>query len=332
VPLVELVPGRLFEGKILEKGSAASARRCSQNRQGCARAPDCKGVRSAIANGETRDETVADSTAEIAAAPRARTSWMDVFKRPRFYRSIISLVVFLVGWELLGRYVLTNKLFFVPISDVAVVFWKLVQNGQLGVDAAASFTAIAYGMALAVIFGVAFGVVLGASRTVADYSEVYLNALYSTPLVAVAPLLILWLGIGLASKVAVVFLISVFPIVISTAAGIRNVDRNFLDVARAFGATKFQIVSKVLVPAALPFVITGIRLAIGRAIVGVVVGELFGATAGLGFLIATAGQTFDVPDLFVGVLCLAFAGVSLTWMVQAIENRLVRGRPQGLES
>lgn len=257
---------------------------------------------------------------------------MDVFKRPRFYRSIISLVVFLVGWELLGRYVLTNKLFFVPISDVAVAFWKLVQNGQLGVDAAASFTAIAYGMALAVIFGVAFGVVLGASRTVADYSEVYLNALYSTPLVAVAPLLILWLGIGLASKVAVVFLISVFPIVISTAAGIRNVDRNFLDVARAFGATKFQIVSKVLVPAALPFVITGIRLAIGRAIVGVVVGELFGATAGLGFLIATAGQTFDVPDLFVGVLCLAFAGVSLTWMVQAIENRLVRGRPQGLES
>jgi NitT/TauT family transport system permease protein len=268
----------------------------------------------------------------MAVPPRARASWVDAFKRPRFYRSMISLVVFLVGWELLGRYVLTNKLFFVPISDVAIAFWKLVLNGQLGVDAAASFTAIAYGMALAVIFGVAFGVVLGASRTVADYSEVYLNALYSTPLVAIAPLLILWLGIGLASKVAVVFLISVFPIVISTAAGIRNVDRNFLDVARAFGATKFQIVRKVLVPAALPFVITGIRLAIGRAIVGVVVGELFGATAGLGFLIATAGQTFDVPDLFVGVLCLAFAGVSLTWMVQAIENRLVRWRPQGLES
>jgi ABC-type nitrate/sulfonate/bicarbonate transport system permease component len=252
-------------------------------------------------------------------------------RRPRVYRSLISLVVFMVGWELIGRYVLTNKLFFVPLSDVAVAFVKLSLSGELEKHVAASFTAIGYGMALAIVVGITFGILLGASRVVADYTEVYINALYATPLVAIAPLLILWLGIGLGSKIAVVFLISVFPIVISTASGVRNVDAHFLDVAHAFGATRTQIVFKVLIPAGLPFVITGVRLAIGRAIVGVVIGELFGASAGLGYLIFTAGQTFDVPALFVGVICLAFAGVSLTWLLQWLEQRIIRWKPVKLE-
>ncbi len=251
--------------------------------------------------------------------------------RPRVYRSLISLVIFLVGWEFVGRFLLTNKLFFVPLSDVVVAFVKLSLDGELEKDVAASFTAIGYGMALAIVVGISFGIFLGASRAVADYTEVYINALYSTPLVAVAPLLILWLGIGLGSKIAVVFLISVFPIIISTASGVRNVDAHFLDVAHAFGATRRQIVFKVLIPAGLPFVITGVRLAIGRAIVGVVIGELFGASAGLGYLIFTAGQTFDVPALFVGVICLAFAGVSLTWMLQWLERRVIRWKPVELE-
>ena len=268
-----------------------------------------------------------------ATAPNASFAERTVraLTRPRVYRPLISLVVLLVGWELLGRYVLTNKLFFVPLSDVIASLVTLTLNGELETHVAASFKAIGYGMALAILFGISFGILLGASRMVADYTEVYINALYSTPLVAIAPLLILWLGIGIGSKIAVVFLISVFPIVISTASGVRNVDAHFLDVARAFGATRWQIVSKVLIPAGLPFVLTGVRLAIGRAIVGVVVGELFGASAGLGYLIFTAGQTFDVPALFVGVICLAFAGVSLTWILQQLEKRLIRWKPVALE-
>jgi NitT/TauT family transport system permease protein len=247
------------------------------------------------------------------------------------WRSLISLVIVLGGWELIGQYVLTNKLFFVPLSDVLRAIVELWQKGELQRHIGASFKAIGYGMTLAGVVGVSFGIVMGASRTVADYTEVYLNALYSTPLVAIAPLLILWLGIGIASKIAVVFLISVFPIVISTASGVRNVEHHYIDVARAFGAARNQIVAKVMIPAALPFVLTGIRLAIGRAIVGVVVGELFGANAGLGYLIYTSGQTFDVPSLFAGVLCLAFAGVSLTWLLQKLETRLVRWKPAPLE-
>jgi ABC-type nitrate/sulfonate/bicarbonate transport system permease component len=270
-----------------------------------------------------------------AAVPAARIGLVNRFfqaiKRPRFRRSLISLIVVVAGWEFIGQYVLTNRLFFVPLSDVIGAIVELSGTGELQRHIGASFKAIAYGMALAIVVGIALGILLGVSRMVADYSEVYLNALYATPLVAIAPLLILWLGIGIASKVAVVFLISVFPILISTASGVRNVDKYYLDVALAFGADRTQVVSKVLVPAALPFLLTGIRLAIGRAIVGVVVGELFGASAGLGFLIYTSGQTFDVPALFAGVLCLAFAGVSLTWILQTLERRLVRWKPSPLE-
>ncbi len=251
--------------------------------------------------------------------------------RPRFWRPLISLVVVLAGWQLLGQYVLTNKLFFVPLSDVVRAIITLAESGELQRDFQASFEAIFYGMVLAAVFGIVFGILIGANRTFADYTEVYLNALYATPLVAVAPLLILWLGIGIASKVAVVFLISVFPIVISTASGVRNVDAHYLEVARAFGARESQIVTKVMIPAALPFVLTGIRLAIGRAIVGVVVGEMFGASAGLGFLIYTSGQTFDVPTLFAAVLCLAFAGVLLTWLVQKLETSLARWKHSSIE-
>ncbi|MDO8533943.1 MAG: ABC transporter permease, partial [Xanthobacteraceae bacterium] len=204
-----------------------------------------------------------------AAVPAVRTGlarrFFQAVKRPRFRRSLISLIVVLAGWELTGQYVLTNRLFFAPLSDVIGAIVELSGTGELQRHIGASFKAIAYGMALAIVVGIALGILLGVSRMVADYSEVYLNALYATPLVAIAPLLILWLGIGIASKVAVVFLISVFPILISTASGVRNVDKYFLDVALAFGADRTQIVSKVLVPAALPFLLTGIRLAIGRA-------------------------------------------------------------------
>lgn len=282
-----------------------------------------------------------DLTAAAAGKNRGRTSGglfggalgraVRSLSRPRVYRPLISLVVFLVGWQLIGLYVLTNKLFFVPPTDVAVAFMKLSANGELWKDAVASFTAIGYGMALAIAMGISFGILLGASRVVADYTEVYVNALYATPLVAVAPLLILWLGIGIGSKIAVVFLISVFPVIISTASGVRNVDAHLLDVAHSFGATRTQVIFKVLIPAGLPFVLTGIRLAIGRAIVGVVIGELFGASAGLGYLIFTAGQTFNVPELFVGVICLAFAGVSLTWLLQWLEKRIIRWKPVELE-
>ena len=241
-------------------------------------------------------------------------------------RPLISLVVLLVGWELAGRYVLTNPLFFAPISSVAVAAAELWRSGELQKHMLVSFSELLYGVAAAVVFGIALGVIVGISQRVRDYTEIYITALYATPLVAVAPILILWLGIGIVSKAAVVFLTAVFPILINTAAGVRGADAALIEVADSFAATRRQIIAKVLVPSAVPFMLTGIRLAIGRGIVGVVVGELFGARAGLGYLIFTAGQTFDVPALFVGVITLALAGVGLTWAAELVERYALRWR------
>ncbi|HEU5019135.1 MAG TPA: ABC transporter permease [Pseudolabrys sp.] len=257
-----------------------------------------------------------------ARAPKV-LAW---FAQRKTRRSIISVLVIVAAWELVGRFVLTNPLFFAPLSAVVEAGIRLWQSGELQKDIIASFSAVAYGMILAIVAGIIIGVLSGASRAFREYTDSFFTALYATPLVAVAPILILWFGIGIASKIAVVFLMAVFPILISTAAGISNTEPTFIEVARSFGATRLQIIRKVMIPAAVPFVITGIRLAIGRAIVGVVVGELFGARAGLGFLIFTSGQTFDVPALFLGVLLLALAGVVLTGAMKWIEARVAGWR------
>jgi len=246
-------------------------------------------------------------------------------------RTIVSVIVLLVAWELLGRYVLTNRLFFAPPSDVVMAAIGLWSTGELQTHIVTSFTELFLGMVLAIISGVVIGVIQGVSVRVRDYTEIYVTILFATPLVAVAPLLILWMGIGIASKVMVVLLTAVFPVVINTSAGIRATDAVLIEVARSFCANRFQVITKVLLPSSLPYVLAGVRLAVGRGIVGVVVGELFGAQAGLGYLIQTAGQTFDVPALFVGVFTLAGAGVLLTWLARVAETRTLRWRRNLLE-
>lgn len=241
-------------------------------------------------------------------------------------RALTTLVLILVGWELLGRYVLTDPLFFAPLSEVAAAAVRLWQSGELQTHIWVSFSELFEGVAVAIVFGIAIGVGIGTSERAREYTEVYITALYATPLVAVTPLLILWLGIGIVSKAAVVFLTAVFPILINTASGIRATDAQLIEVAQSFCGTRAQIIAKVMLPSAVPFMLTGIRLGIGRGIVGVVVGELFGARAGLGYLIFTSGQTFDVPALFVGIITLAVMGVGLTFAAQLVERHALRWR------
>lgn len=264
----------------------------------------------------------------IAEVPAAAvpTSAKTTRSRLRTRRTVISVVLLLVIWEGVGRYWLTNRLFFAPPSEVILAAHRLWLTGELQKDILVSFTELLVGMVLAIVIGVVIGVLQGISVRVRDYTEIYVTILFATPLVAIAPLFILWMGIGLWSKIVVVLLTAVFPIIINTSAGIRATDFVLIEVARSFCATNFQVITKVLLPSSLPFILAGIRLATGRGIVGVVVGELFGAQAGLGNLIQTSGQTFDVPALFVGVFTLAGAGVLLTALARFAEQRALRWR------
>jgi NitT/TauT family transport system permease protein len=265
----------------------------------------------------------------VAAPSRAAPAWERWLTRERvtaIRRPLTTLVVILAAWEILARTVLTNRLFFAPPTEVALAALRLWRTGELQHHIAVSFSELIYGVLLAIVIGTLIGVLVGISQRVQAYTEIYITALYATPLVAVAPLIILWLGIGIASKIAVVFLTAVFPILINTIAGVRATEALLIEVAQSFCATRAQIITKVTLPSAVPFILTGIRLGIGRGIVGVVVGELFGAQAGLGFLILTAGQAFDVPSLFVGIVTLAVAGVGLTFAAGLVERRVLRWR------
>jgi NitT/TauT family transport system permease protein len=249
---------------------------------------------------------------------------MSAAKRRRLRRQVIAAIVVIVGWEAIGRYGTSTDLFFAPLSSIILAGVKLWQSGDLQADIAASFQAFGYGMLIATVVGIVLGVLIAVNQAARDYIDPYVSALYATPLVAIAPLVILWFGLGVTSKVAVVFITAVFPVLINTSVGIRQTDANLIEVAHSFGATRGQVIRKVLVPSSIPFVVAGIRLAVGRGIVGVVVGELFGAQAGLGYLIFVSGQTFDVASLFVGVLLLAFAGVGLTALVHWVEGRVAK--------
>jgi NitT/TauT family transport system permease protein len=185
-----------------------------------------------------------------------------------------------------------------------------------------SAQALVAGLALANVLGTLLGLLMGRYRFVDQVLDVQINALYATPNVALIPLLILWFGLGLIAKVVIIFLAAFFPIIVNTYAGVRNVSRGLIEVAQAEGANEAQIFTKIVLPASLPFITTGVRLAMGRAVVGMVVAQLFTAISGLGGAIIVYGNAFRTDKLFVIIIVLALLGVALTESVRWLETRL----------
>jgi NitT/TauT family transport system permease protein len=243
-------------------------------------------------------------------------------------RGIISILAAAGLWELAGRTFWNNPLFFAPLSAVIAKGITLWQNGTLPTDIAVSFEEFFIGFVIATVVGIGIGVVMASSKPICQLIDPWVSMLYSTPFVAVAPLLTLWLGIGLAAHVAVVFITAVFPILINTYAGLANSDKDLIEVGHSFGANKIQIFSKIQFPGALPFIVAGLRQGIARGLVGVVVAELFGSHSGLGYLILISGQQFDPPGLFVGILLFALAGIATVEAVKFIEKRMAPWRAQ----
>ncbi len=229
----------------------------------------------------------------------------------------------LLLWELVGRFVIQNSLFLATPSQTALALAKLWQEGALQQHAWVSTQEFVLGYVIAVVLGIPIGLVTASSRHTAAVLNPWIAGLYATPIIALAPLLILWFGIGIWSKVAVVVSLVLFPVIINTEAGVRNADRQLIEAVRSFGASQMQIFRMVSLPSALPFILAGLRLGVGRGLIGVVVGELFGARAGLGFMITQAAESFNMPQLFAGVVVLAAAGIVLTAAFAALGRRLV---------
>jgi ABC-type nitrate/sulfonate/bicarbonate transport system permease component len=241
----------------------------------------------------------------------------------------ISVALFLLTWELVGNTLqLINPMFMSAPSLIWKAAVQLFGSGEIWNDLRVSGIEFAWGYGLSVLVGVPFGIANGWYKKFAYICDPFVNAMNATPRVALLPLVIIWLGIGILSKVGIIFLGAVFPLIINTRDGVKTTPSNLLTAARSFGASEWQIFRSVVIPSTVPFILTGLRLAIGRALIGVMVGELYAATAGIGFMITVAGATFQTDKVFVGVLIFAITGMLATEVVDRAEKKFDKWRPK----
>ena len=237
-------------------------------------------------------------------------------------------VLFLIGcWEFILTYIFpVDPFFFTKPSLIGAAFKEQVQGSKLWHDLAVSSQAFLWGFTFAVIVGIPVGLVMGWRRRVEYSLDPFLTALYASPLVALAPLFIIVFGVGVLGKAALVFLLAIFPFIFNTFAGVKSTDALLINVIRSFGGTEKDLYLKVILPSTMPYIIAGGRIAIGRGLVGIIVGEFYAASEGIGFAISQAGDTYRLPDMFVGIIILSLIAIILTELMRWLELTLAPWR------
>ena len=243
--------------------------------------------------------------------------------RQNHLAGILSVLGGLLFWELVSRLLVANALFLAAPSQIAYAIYSLAVTGELGRHVTISALEFAIGYVIASLIGIGFGFGMASNARFKQAMQPWISGFYATPTIALAPLFILWLGIGIWSKVLVVIFLVLFPVTINTEAGLRTTSDRLIEMLKSFGASRSQIFFKVSLPSALPFILAGLKLGIGRGLIGVVVAELFGSRAGLGRLISQSADAFNMPELFAGVIVLAVAGITMTAGFGWLEKRLV---------
>jgi NitT/TauT family transport system permease protein len=253
------------------------------------------------------------------APPAAAAKKAQWWEWPKLFRyGFVALI--LLAWELVGPFV--NPIFFSYPSKIALAFYETTANGELPYFLAQSLEVMSYGLITAILVGIPLGIAMARFRWLDWALDLPINAFYATPLVALVPLLVLWFGIYLKAKIIVVFLFAVFPILINTYQGVRECDKNMLEVAHSFRSSEWNMWRDVLLPFALPYIIAGIRLAIGRGLIGMIIAEFYTTITGLGFMITKYANLFAMDKTFVPVIVLMILGVSLTTLLKWVGRRL----------
>lgn len=268
-----------------------------------------------VAN-EVQPHGLAAGQAGAPAAAVKKTPWWD--NRAVFRYGFLALI--LIVWEIVGPFI--SPIFFTYPSKIAVAFYTLTVSGELPYYLVQSLEVMVYGLGFALLVGIPLAVAMARIRWLDWSLDLPINALYATPLVAVVPLLVLWFGIYLKAKIIVVFLFAVFPVLINTYQGVRECDKNMLEVARSFRSSEWQVWQDVLLPFALPYIIAGVRLAIGRGLIGMVIAEFYTTISGLGFMITRYANNFEMDKTFVPVIVLMVLGVSLTSILKWTGRRI----------
>jgi ABC-type nitrate/sulfonate/bicarbonate transport system permease component len=234
--------------------------------------------------------------------------------------SALSTVTVLLLWEIFGRQV--NPLFLSYPSAIARAFGQVLATGEFQRQALISLEVFAIGLSAALILGIGLGLLMGRYRLAEYLLDPYVYAFDATPRVALIPVLLLWFGLGISSRIAIVFLSGLFPVLMNTFSGVRTVSTTLVEVGRAYGARERELFSKIILPAALPFIMAGIRLAIGRALIGIITAEMFTAVTGLGALLIRYSSALATDKFFVPVIFLSLLGVILSSGVEKLQKRL----------
>ena len=255
------------------------------------------------------------------APQRSRGARPDLLRYAPF---AVSLLAGMALWELAGRH--ASPAFLVPLSETLERLWQMLRSGQLVAQFLDSAALFASGFLFAVVVGVPVGLLFARVRIVRVAIEPYIMVLYATPMVALIPFILSLMGFGFLPKVLVVFLFAVFPILYNTVEGARSIKPELIEVARSFRSSEWALWREVMFPYTLPFIMTGMRQAIGRGLVGMVAAEFFLSSTGLGQIIMTASQNFDTAGVFASILIIGLLGVGLMRIGRAIENRFARWR------
>jgi len=259
----------------------------------------------------------------VAAERRHRRALLHLAIR------LLSLAIALTLWEIAAWNV--DPVLFTSPSKVAVAGYEMVLSGELWTYLAPSLVVLAIGFALAVVFGIGIGLLLARFWVLDVALTVYITFLYSIPSVALVPLIVLWAGYDIAAKVIILFLFAFFPMVINTYQGVKSVDPKLLEVGRAFRCSERQLWANIVLPASLPFIVTGLRLALGRALIGMVLADLYTAISGIGYLIVRTASTYQVDKMFVPIVTLGLIGVTLTALLRLAEKYVAPWTAAGQE-
>ncbi len=262
----------------------------------------------------------------VMTTPLPREPWFQ--RHEQLLIGSGTVAAFLIVWQLVANARIWSQLFLPGPADVIVAFGELVVEGELVQDLAVSGQEFVIGYALAAITGILLGLILGWYRRARYALDPFISFFYATPRIVLLPLIIIWVGIGIESKIWIVFLGAFFAVLINTIAGVRSLDASLLQLARSFGASQLAVFRTIALPGSVPFILTGLRLATGHALIGIVVGEIVGAPHGIGRMMWIAGQTFQSARMFVGLIFLAMTGMILTYALQRLERHFDAWRPR----
>lgn len=238
--------------------------------------------------------------------------------RPNTLR-FLSLLTLAGLWEIAGR--LGNARLLPPLSKVMIAWFQLIVSGEIFSALAVSLQALALGFLLSLVIGVPLGLIMGRYRRVDQFLDIYMTALLTVPMISFIPFLVIAFGLGLHSRVWIVFLFAFVIIAINTAAGVRNVDPALTEMAKSFGAREHELFAKIILPAALPMIMAGIRLGMGRAVLGMVTSEMILAVVGFGAMLMTFSASFNSAALFATILTIVLLAMALLALIQYLDRR-----------